>query len=91
MKNWQELRKELDFTEEDEKIIRIEKELIQTMVSIREEQGLSQTELSEKCKVKQPTLARMEKNVHSPRVDSLLRILTRLGYTLQIVPLGKNK
>lgn len=31
--------------------------------------------------------ARIESPVHSPQIDSLLRVLTPLGYTLQIVPI----
>lgn len=86
---WKEFRKELNLSEEDERIIELEKELIRTMVSIREEQGVTQTELSKRCGIRQPMLARMEKNIHSPQIDSLLRVLTPLGYTLQIVPLKK--
>ncbi len=86
---WKEFRKELNLSEEDERIIELEKELIKTMVSIREEQGVTQTELSKRCGIRQPMLARMEKNIHSPQIDSLLRVLTPLGYTLQIVPLKK--
>ena len=90
MKNWKDVRKELDLSEEDEKIIAMEKALIDTMVTIREEQGLSQTALSEKCNIKQPAIARMEKNVHSPQLNSLLKVLAPLGYTLEIVPLSKK-
>ena len=86
MKTWDELRGELRLSEEEEKIIQIEKDLIKTMVSIREEQGLSQAELAEMCNLKQPTIARMEKNSHSPQIDSILKVLVPLGYTLQIVP-----
>lgn len=87
MSTWKEVRNGLNITEEEELIINLEKELIKTMVAIREEQGLSQKELAERCNVKQPMIARMEKDVHSPQVDSLLRVLAPLGYTLQIVPL----
>lgn len=90
MTTWDEFRKELNISEEDEKIIAIEKEIIRAMVEIREEQGLSQSELAKKCNIKQPVIARMEKSVHSPQINSLLKILVQLGYTLQIVPL-KNK
>lgn len=86
MKTWDELRGELKLSEEEERIIQIEKDLIKTMVSIREEQGLSQAELAEMCNLKQPTIARMEKNSHSPQIDSILKVLVPLGYTLQIVP-----
>ena len=87
MSTWKEIRKELDISKEDERIIEMEKELIRSMVAIREEQGLSQAEIANMCNVKQPAIARMEKNAHSPQLDSLLRVLTPLGYTLQIVPL----
>lgn len=84
---WKELRSELNLTVEDEKIIEIEKEIIKTLVNIRERRGLTQAQLAEICEVKQPVIARMEKAVHSPRIDSLLKVLTPLGYTLQIVPM----
>lgn len=87
MSTWKEVKKELSLTEEDKRIIELEKELIRSMVAIREEQGLSQADMARKCNVKQPAIARMEKNTHSPQVDSLLRVLTPLGYTLQIVPM----
>ena len=87
MSTWKEIRANLDITEEDNRVIELEKELIRTMVKIREEQGLSQAELAEKCNLKQPSIARMEKNIHSPQLDTILKILTPLGYTLQIVPM----
>ena len=87
MANWKEFREELELTTEEECVIELEKDLIRTMVQIREAQGLSQAELARKCNVKQPVIARMEKDVHSPQVDSLLKILVPLGYRLQIVPI----
>ena len=89
MASWKEVRKELNLTEEDENIIELEKELIRAMVKIREEEGLTQAQLAERCNVKQPVIARMEKAVHSPQIDSLLKVLASLGYTLQIVPIKK--
>ncbi len=90
MSNWKNVRKELQLSPEEENIIEMEKELLRTIVIIREEQGLSQAELAEKCNVKQPVIARMEKALHSPQIDSLLKILIPLGYKLDIVPLDKR-
>jgi transcriptional regulator with XRE-family HTH domain len=87
MSTWKELRNELNITPEEESIIQIEKELIKAMVKIREEQGMSQAEVAAKCNLKQPVIARMEKAVHSPQIDSILKVLVPLGYKLQIVPL----
>ena len=89
MVTWKTVRQELQLTAEDEELIRMEKDLIKTMVKIREGKGLTQAQLADECGIKQPTIARMEKSVHSPQLDSLLRILMPLGYTLQIVPLKK--
>ena len=84
------MRKEFDLSEEDERIIELEKNLIRTLVSIREEKGITQTQLAELSGVKQPTIARLEKSLHSPQLDSMLKVLVPLGYTLQIVPIKKS-
>ena len=87
MATWEEIRKELNLTQEDEQLIELEKNLIKTLVKIREEKGITQTQLAQMCDLKQPMIARMESATHSPQVESLLRVLVPLGYTLQIVPL----
>ena len=87
MKTWNDFKKDLSISEEEKRLIELEEDLIRTLISVREQQGLSQAQLAAMCNMKQPVIARMEKAVHSPQVDSLLRILVPLGYTLKIVPL----
>ncbi|MFG6358035.1 MAG: helix-turn-helix transcriptional regulator [Acetatifactor sp.] len=90
MVTWKKLKTDLSINQEEHNAIELEKDLIRTMVAIREEKGLTQTQLAEMCNVTQPVIARMESSVHSPQIDSLLKILTPLGYTLQIVPMDKK-
>lgn len=90
MSTWKEIKSDLDLSPEDLNTIELEKDLIRTMIQIREEKGLTQSQLAEMCHVKQPVIARMESSVHSPQIDSLLKILTPLGYTLQIIPMEKR-
>lgn len=90
MTTWKELKKDLVLTPEYQNTIELEKDLIRTMIHIREEKGVTQSQLAEMCNVKQPVIARMESSVHSPQLNSLLKILTPLGYTLQIVPMSKK-
>ncbi|WP_278321201.1 helix-turn-helix domain-containing protein [Lachnotalea glycerini] len=52
--------------------------------------GLTRSQLAEMCNVKQPVIARMESDIHSPQVDSILKVLTPLGYALQIVPMQEK-
>lgn len=90
MPTWKKLKNDLDLSQEELNAIELEKDLIRTVIHIREEKGLTQSQLAEMCNVKQPIIARMESSIHSPQIDSLLRILTPLGYTLQIVPMEKR-
>lgn len=84
---WNKVKEELVLTEEDRMIIELEEELIKTVSSIREEKGLTQKQLAKLCHVHQPVIARLEKSVHYPRIDSLLKVLVPMGYKLQIVPI----
>jgi transcriptional regulator with XRE-family HTH domain len=84
--NWKDFRATLNLTPEEEDIINIEKALINAVVEAREQRGLTQKQLSELCGIKQPVIARFESAVHSPQINSMIRILKPLGYTLEIVP-----
>lgn len=88
---WKELKNDLSKNQKDISAIELEKDLIRTMVDIREEKGLTQSQLAEICNVKQPVIARLEYSVHSPQIDSLLKILVPLSYTLQIVPIEEKR
>jgi len=83
--NWKDFRKGLDLSPEEEKMISLEKSLINAIVEAREENGLTQKQLSELCGIKQPVIARLESAVHSPQINSIIKILKPLGYTLAVV------
>jgi len=82
---WKDYVKTLDITPEDEEMINLEISLIEAVIQAREESGLTQKQLSELCGVKQPVIARLESAAHSPQVNSILKILKPLGYTLAVV------
>lgn len=71
--------------------INFEVSLIGKMIEARESKGISQRELAELSGVKQPAIARIESMKVTPQIDTLLKILAPLGYTLGIVPLQKQK
>jgi transcriptional regulator with XRE-family HTH domain len=83
--NWKNFRETLNLTPEEEEIINLEKSLINAVVDAREHNGLTQKQLAELCGVKQPVIARLESAVHSPQINSMLKILRPLGYTLAVV------
>ena len=83
--NWKNFRENLNLSPEDEEMINLEKALISAVVEAREKSGLTQKQLSELCGVKQPVIARLESAAHSPQINSIIKILRPLGYTLAVV------
>ena len=67
--------------------IQFEIELIGKVIEARKEKGLSQRDLAELSGVKQPAIARLESMQSTPNIDTLLKILQPLGYTLTVVPI----
>ena len=71
--------------------IQFEIELIGKVIEARKEKGLSQRDLAVLSGVKQPAIARLESMQATPKIDTLIRILNPLGYTLSIIPIASDK
>lgn len=65
--------------------------IIGEFIKARQQQGISQKKLEELSGVKQPIIARMEKGITNPQINTLLKVLAPLGKTLAIVPLETNR
>ena len=77
------------FSEEDKAEINFEVALIEKVKEMRESSGFSQTQLAKASGVKQSAIARMESMKAVPQIDTLIKLLVPMGYTLDIVPLRK--
>ena len=87
--DWDEVKKDLNISVEQEVEIKLEEEIIEATIAVRKKNNLSQRELSEISGVKQPAIARLEKGVNSPQTSTLLKVLFAMGYTLKVVPLNE--
>ena len=65
--------------------IEFEVELIGKLIEARESKGFTQAQLAEAAGIKQSALARMESLKATPQIDTLIRVLTPMGYKLVIV------
>lgn len=59
--------------------------LINSLVRIRKEENISQSELAQMIGSKQQVISRLEKNEHSPSLKLFHSVVNALGYDLQIV------
>ena len=78
---WKDVKVMMNFTEEE---IRQEMEIIQKIIDARKDENITQAELSKRSGVSQPVIARMEKGVNSPQLNTLIKILNALGRKLKI-------
>ena len=87
---WDDFEKELNITKEEEEEIRLEMEIIEASINARESKKISQRELSKLSGIKQPAIARIEKRVNSPSINTLIKLLYPMGYTLKVVSLEEK-
>ena len=87
LESWDDFRKTLNITEEEELAIQFEMQLMDATIEARKKANLTQRELGEKTGIKQSAIARLEKRRASPRTSTLLTLLYPLGYTLKVVPI----
>lgn len=88
--DWEEYSKALKFTIEEQKIIDLEYEIIKAIINLREKSKISQRLLSKITGIKQPAISKIEKHKNSPQLNTILKLLTPLGYTLEVVPIDKK-
>lgn len=89
--SWEDVKRDLKITPEQEEEIKLEEAIIEATIEAREKSNLTQRELSRLSGIKQPVIARIEKGVNSPQTNTLMKLLYAMGYTLKVVPLKKDK
>lgn len=87
MSDFRELWNDPEFlTPERKAKIELEAEIIGKLIEAREQQGITQEKLAEMSGLRQPAIARMENMGTIPQIETLIKVLDPLGYTLAVVP-----
>lgn len=79
-----------DYVANEKYLLDKEYHIISELVRIRGVQNMSQKRLSEMVEMSQPSLARLESKRISPGIDTMLKLLAPLGYTLDVVPIREE-
>ena len=74
----------------EKEIRNLQDNLIKDFVEKRKSANLTQEKLAAKTSIIRTTIARIESGANSPQLDTLLKLLKPLGYTLKIVPIEKE-
>lgn len=78
------------YIEEEKRIMNLEYEFITDFIKLRKDLKLSQQKLADSSNVIRETIARIENLMVSPHLNTLLKILDSVGYTIKIVPKDKK-
>lgn len=62
----------------------LQKDFIESMISIRHKKNLTQTDLSNISDVSQPVIARLEKGKTDPQLSTIIKLLDSMGAELTI-------
>ena len=71
----------------EEKLRELERDVIRQVVMARKSQKLSQRVVGERAGIIRETVAKIENNLNSPQINTLIKLLEPIGYTLGVVPL----
>jgi transcriptional regulator with XRE-family HTH domain len=66
----------------------LEVDIAVELAKLREQRGVTQTEVAHRTGLKQPQIARLESGAHLPTLDTLHRVLQVLGGKMELGPTG---
>ena len=78
-----------EYVEEEKRILDLKYKFISEFIKFRKDNNLTQQEMADNAKVLREQIAKIENNIASPQVDTLIKILEPLGYTISITKIEK--
>ena len=80
----------MDKNKED-KLKELEYDFVQDFIKLRKDNHLTQEAMANQSGVIRLTITRIENLITSPQINTLIKILEPIGYTIKIVPIDKKK
>ena len=92
---WEDYKRKIKETDSDARSIIEEAEIrsaiITALIRRRNALGLSQRELADLCGMPQSSVARIESNKAMPKLDTLVKLFSRLGLNFTIAPIEETE
>lgn len=87
--SWDSVEKEL-YSKDEIALADLEARVISGIILARHTMGFTQGELAARCGVSQAVISRLESGCSNARIGTLLKVLSALGQTLDIVPIAST-
>ena len=92
--DWDEYKEYVKSSDKEAKKIieeaEAEAQIIGALIQQRAALGLSQRDLASLCNIPQSSVARIESNKITPRLDTILKLLNEMGLTLSVTKLSNG-
>lgn len=75
----------------EKKLKELELNVIKQVIEARKSQKLSQRIVGERAGIIRETVAKIENNLNSPQINTLIKLLQPIGYTIGVIPLPKEE
>lgn len=80
-----------EFKNREVLLSKLEFELIKDLIEVRKSNNYTQQQLAEDANMVRETIAKIENQLVSPQINTLIKILLPLGYTLKIEKIKADK
>ena len=80
-----------NYETKEQKLAELEYNLICDFLKLRKDHNLTQQEFADMSDTVRETIAKIETQVISPQINTLIKILEPLGYTLKIAKIDEDK
>ena len=77
--------------EREERLKKLEQEFVDSLIKLRKDRHLTQQTMADNGSVIRETVARIENSITSPQINTLLKIVEPLGYTIKLTKIKKEK
>lgn len=79
-----------NYEEKEELLIDLEYNLISDFIKLRKDKHLTQQEMALASQTIRETIAKIENQIVSPQINTLIKILAPFGYTIGIVKIDEK-
>lgn len=84
------MKKVNEFIEKEKTLMDLEYEFVKQFIKLRKDNKMTQQQMADGAHVIRETIARIENQMTSPQINTLIKILEPIGYTIKIVKVDKN-